>query len=95
MFQVIYEKISWIAGMDHRAAPPINIIISIIKEITNPAIAKPRGALKTPIKEKIKPRNPKPGIRKKPKNGIIPNKSPSKARMKPAIPKPLLRDWGC
>ena len=54
--------------------------------MTSPAIAKPRGVLKIPTNEKIKPKahntQPSPGTQLKIK--------PNKARIKPAVPSPFV-----
>ena len=56
-----------------------------IKEITRPAMAKPLGFLKTPIKESIIPRN----HNNHPAKGIHPKKSAINAKTNPAVPVPL------
>lgn len=76
------------AAMSVPIAPATTIkIISAIHDITNPAIAKPRGTRKMPTNEKINPNShntqPKPGIQLK--------INPSKANTKPAVPSPLDR----
>lgn len=62
-----------------------------MKEMTRPAMAKPRGALNTPIKEKITPSNQRIQSRM----GIQQRMRPMRARTKPAVPIPFdLGGWG-
>lgn len=61
-------------------------IIKPIKEITRPAMAKPRGALNTPTKEKMAPSNHK--IQSS--TGTQQKMKASRAITKPAVPSPLL-----
>ncbi|MEF2791609.1 MAG: hypothetical protein U0N09_02535, partial [Alistipes dispar] len=61
---------TYMAAMSVPIAPATTIkIISAIHDITNPAIAKPRGTRKMPTNEKINPNShntqPKPGIQLK------------------------------
>ena len=59
--------------------------------MTSPAIAKPRGVLKIPTNEKIKPKahntQPSPGTQLKIKL--------NKARIKPAVPSPFVLLRSC
>ncbi len=64
-------------------------IISAIHDITNPAIAKPRGVRKMPTNEKISPNSHKT----QPKPGTQLKINPSKANTKPAVPNPLDRPF--
>lgn len=60
-------------------------IIKLIKEITNPAMASPRGCLNTPIKENIKPSNHRIQF----KAGTQQSKIATIESTKPAVPNPL------
>ena len=87
-----FKKKFHAAASPKRAAKKVTAnrrIINPKKDITNPAIAKPRGALNTPQNENTAPKNQIIH----PKTGIQENINPNIANTKPAVPNPL--DLGC
>ena len=73
-------------------APTANIkIISAIREITKPAIAKPLGCLNTPMNEKISPSNQ----HNHPNTGTHEKINPTNANTNPAVPKPFFFGPSC